>query len=147
MNLFVCIDVYVIENSFNEFIEKLKEYEDNHSEDYYYEIRAMDRLNGFNELPIYIRAARIVYLNKTCFNGLYRVNSKGYFNVPSGKKVKVKAYDMENMTNLHMYFMENNIKILSTDFELAVKDAKMETLFILTHLMILLMISNPYILH
>ncbi len=111
-------------NLFDNFINILKEHEKNHSEDYFYIIREMDRKDNYHELPIYIRAARMVYLNKACFNGLYRVNSKGYFNVPSAKKKKVKAFDYDNMINLHNYFINNNIKILSTDFELAVKRAR-----------------------
>ena len=112
------------DNLFNEFINKLSEHEQKHNEEYYYEIRALDRTKEFKDLPIYERAARMVYLNKTCFNGLYRVNSKGFFNVPSAKKNTVKTYDRENMKLLKRYFSYNQINVLNTDFEEAVKEAK-----------------------
>ena len=109
---------------FNLLIMKLQEHENNHSEEYYYNIRALDQLDSFNELPIYERAARMIYLNKSCFNGLYRVNSKGYFNVPSAKKEKVVAYDRDNMNSLRNYFSHNTINTSNCDFEEAVKKAK-----------------------
>ena len=65
-----------------------------HTPDFYYEIRAMDRDPNFNKSPVADRAARTVYLNKTCFNGLYRVNSKGYFNTPIGRTTNGKMPDI-----------------------------------------------------
>uniref|UniRef100_UPI00404868F6 DNA adenine methylase n=1 Tax=Roseivirga sp. TaxID=1964215 RepID=UPI00404868F6 len=50
-------------------------------EEFYYEIRQLNPI----DLELSFRAARLIYLNKTCFNGLYRVNKKGHFNVPYGK--------------------------------------------------------------
>ena len=57
-------------------------------------------------------------------NSIYRVNSKGEFNVPFGKKLKVNTYEGQNIGIIHAYLNFNNIKILSIDFEEAVKDAK-----------------------
>ena len=71
----------------------------------------------------YKRAARTIYLNKACFNGLYRVNSKNEFNVPFGKKEKINTYDGQNLGIIHSYLNFNNVKMLSTDFEECVKDA------------------------
>ena len=96
----------------------------NHSEEYYYQIRKMDQLEEFNKLPLYVRAARMIYLNKACFNGLYRVNSKGYFNVPSGKKKIVHCFDRKTFDNLNLFFKNRKPVITSIDFELAVKNAK-----------------------
>ncbi|BAY62095.1 DNA adenine methylase [Calothrix brevissima NIES-22] len=62
-----------------ELIDLLKEHKLRHSREYYYTVRANP---GNTDLEI---AARLIYLNKTCFNGLYRVNSKGQFNVPIGR--------------------------------------------------------------
>lgn len=63
-----------------ELIALLKTHRKKHSKDYYYRVRAQNP----SEMPPLERAARLIYLNKTCFNGLYRVNSKGQFNVPFG---------------------------------------------------------------
>ena len=112
----------------NELFELLKnellKHEENHSEEYYYKVREMDKLEGFNELSIYVRAARMIYLNKACFNGLYRVNSKGYFNVPSGKKKVVNCFDKKTFDNLNLFFKNRKPVITSVDFEEAVKNAK-----------------------
>ena len=109
---------------FESLKSELKKHEANHSEEYYYQIRSMDKEEGFFTLPIYVRAARMIYLNKSCFNGLYRVNSKGYFNVPSGRKKNVVTFDEENFNSLREYFRNNDITILNGDFEDAVKNAK-----------------------
>lgn len=109
---------------FSELIKELLEHEKNHSEEYYYQIRSKDKEPDFSNLPIYVRAGRMIYLNKACFNGLYRVNSKGLFNVPSGKKTKVTAFDKDNFESLRNYFTSNEITILNGDFADAVKEAR-----------------------
>lgn len=108
---------------FNLMIEEIISHENNHSEEYYYEIREMDRKGNYDSYPEYVKAARLIYLNKACFNGLYRVNSKGYFNVPSGKKKTVKAYDKELFDSLHMFLSNSNIVLLQGDFEKTVETA------------------------
>lgn len=83
---FELINTYnTVKNNPYELIEILKEFQNKHSHDFYYEIRAMDREGSFTSLPDAMRSARFIYLNKTCFNGLYRVNSKGFYNVPMGR--------------------------------------------------------------
>lgn len=66
----------------HQLIEALKLHKEAHSKDYYYEVRAR-RLGP--DSSVVDRAARLIYLNKTCYNGLYRVNRHGQFNVPIGR--------------------------------------------------------------
>ena len=122
MNVYNCIKD---ERKFNLMCKELNKNETNHSEEYYYEIRSLDKdKKKFNKLADYKRAARTIYLNKACFNGLYRVNSKNEFNVPFGKKLKINTYDGINLGIVYSFLNLNDIKILSTDFETAIKDAK-----------------------
>ena len=122
MNVYDCIKD---ENKFVKMCRELNHYETNHSEEFYYEIRNKDRdKTKFNKIVDYKRAARTIYLNKSCFNGLYRVNSKNEFNVPFNKKTKVNTYDSQNLGIIHSYLNFNNIKTLCIDFEESVKDAK-----------------------
>lgn len=74
VNVYCCVRDRV-----EELIALLAQHQKNHSQDYYYRMRS--RVAG---MPVEM-AARLIYLNKTCFNGLYRENSKGEFNVPMGK--------------------------------------------------------------
>lgn len=110
--------------SFELLIDEVIKHQNNHSEEYYYQIREVDRSKRYEFLPDYVKAARMIYLNKSCFNGLYRVNSKGYFNVPSGKYEKVNAYDEKLYLNIFSYFSSNKITILNEDFEKVVSSAK-----------------------
>ena len=122
MNVFNCIKD---ETKFTKMCNELNHHETNHSEDYYYEMRNKDRDKAkFKRMADYKRAARTIYLNKDCFNGLYRVNSKNEFNVPFGKKIKVNTYEGQNLGIIHSYLNFNDITILNTDFEEAVKTAK-----------------------
>lgn len=122
------INVYKVlcdEVKFNKMIKLLNKHEAKHSEEYYYEIRNKDRnKRSFKKLAEHTRAARTIYLNKACFNGLYRVNSKGEFNVPFGKKDKVNTYEGSNLNLLNYYLSSNNFQILNGDFEKAVETAQ-----------------------
>lgn len=104
-------------------LEELDKHEKCHSEEYYYQVREWDRDPRFELEPLWKRAARAIYLNKSCFNGLYRVNAKGYFNVPSAKKEHVVTYSKANMEEIHEYFKDDNVTILSGDFVEAIRNA------------------------
>lgn len=71
----------VLTEQCEELIERMRSHRKRHGQEYYYKVRSKDhrRMKPVN------RAARLLYLNRTCFNGLYRVNSKGQFNVPMGR--------------------------------------------------------------
>lgn len=87
----------IIKDYPNELIEKLKDFKAKHNKEFYYKIRELDRNEDYTNLDNIIKAARFIYLNRTCFNGLYRVNKKGYFNVPMGKYKDPKIIDEENI--------------------------------------------------
>lgn len=112
------------ESAFQMMLSLVDEYQKNHSKENYYNIRSLDRNANFSEYEDYRKGARMLYLNKTCFNGLFRVNSKGFFNVPWNGNEHPKCYDATNITNVHNFMKQRNHIILNEDFEEAVKSAK-----------------------
>jgi DNA adenine methylase len=114
----------VIKGNVDELIILLKNYQKKNVEEYYYEIRNIDRdLIKFNSLTNIEKASRLIYLNKTCYNGLYRVNSKGFFNVPYGKYINPLIFDEIVLRQISNYFNTNEINIKNIDFEQAVSTA------------------------
>ncbi|BAU04188.1 DNA methyltransferase [Fischerella major NIES-592] len=112
----------VVKDSVDELIDDLKCHKNN--EDYYYAIRDWDREESFqNRTPVQ-RASRIIFLNKTCYNGLFRVNSQGQFNVPFGKYKNPNILDADVLKAVSKYLNHNQIQILNLDFQDALKDAK-----------------------
>jgi len=92
INLELVITYNVVKKAPEKLIKALKVHQANHSEDYYYKIREKNDLQD----PIAL-AARMLYLNKTCYNGLYRVNKKGEFNVPMGSYKNPEVVQEENL--------------------------------------------------
>ena len=77
-----------------ELIVELKRFQNSHNPEFYYHIRNLDRTDALSKMSDVVKAARTIYLNKTCFNGLYRVNSKGQFNSPIGRTSSGKTPDI-----------------------------------------------------
>ncbi|QBO37088.1 DNA adenine methylase [Periweissella cryptocerci] len=103
-----------------------QEYEQ--AKEHYLEVRALDRSADWEELSIdnesnVERAARILYMLRVDFNGLYRVNSKNQFNVPYGRYKNPKIVDTDNIMAVSAYLNNNNVEILNGDFGDAVSKA------------------------
>jgi DNA adenine methylase len=103
----------IIKNNPQELIKLLNEYEKKHSQDFY-ETLKKQKPKDLSNLKI---VARFIYLNKTGYNGLYRVNSQGEFNVPFGKREKVKLFDKENILAISEYLNKDDCQILSQDYQ------------------------------
>ena len=108
----------VIRDNVEELIDSLK----NHVNDegYYYRVRA---LNPSTLTPVE-RASRFIYLNKTCYNGLYRENSRGEFNVPFGKYKNPKICDEENLRVVSEFLRSADVQILYQDYKETCKLAR-----------------------
>jgi DNA adenine methylase len=85
----------VIQNNVEPLIQDLRKHR--YEEEYYYLTRRIDRLPEYSSWTSIERASRFIFLNKTCYNGLYRVNSKGQYNVPFGRYTNPKIVDAENL--------------------------------------------------
>ena len=113
-----------IKNNPAELINLLIKHKENNSKDYYLELRSADRDGRISRMTGVERAARILYMLRVDFNGLYRVNSKNQFNVPYGRYKNPKIVDVDLLYQISEYLNENDIEILQTDFAEAIKDAQ-----------------------
>lgn len=109
---------------YEKMIQKIDEYVLSHSEENYYKVRDIDRKPEFKQFKLFEKAARTIYINKTCFNGLYRVNAKGYFNVPFNGNLNPNCYEKENIDSVHEFMKKTKPVILMKDFEKAVATAQ-----------------------
>lgn len=100
----------VIQSGVSELIEALARHRENHGKTYYYHVRAL-KVESLSPIE---RAARFIYLNKTCFNGLYRVNKAGQFNVPMGSYVNPRIFDPDELLNAN--FALQNVSPAVADF-------------------------------
>lgn len=105
----------VIRHHLEELILYLRKHQElyyKNPEDYYYSLRSTVYKNSIE------KAARFITLNKTCFNGLYRVNRKGEFNVPMGKFKKLPTIcDEKNLRNLNSFLNKVNPEINCQDYK------------------------------
>jgi DNA adenine methylase len=87
-------------------------------EKYYYKVREQDPTDEVE------KTARLIFLDKTCYNGLYRVNKEGKFNVPFGRYKDPKVAGKENLRIVSQVLNWTNAKILPKDYQEATKDAR-----------------------
>lgn len=118
------VNVYkAVKQNVDKLIEMLLKYEDEHlkkddggRKEYYYQQRDLfnTEIQKSDESNTLLRAALFIYLNKTCFNGLYRVNRKGLYNVPMGAYKNPKICDIENLKRTSELLQ--NVTILTGDY-------------------------------
>ncbi|NCB20984.1 MAG: DNA adenine methylase [Clostridia bacterium] len=118
MNAELVITYNVIKNDVENLIKKLNHHKSKNNKEYFLKIRAKD-VNKLTSLDV---AARFIYLNRTCFNGLFRVNSSGGFNVPYGKNKNPMICDEENLRKVSKSL--RGIRIIHEDYKKVLDRAK-----------------------
>lgn len=101
----------VVRDKPSELIEVLLNHRKRHSKQYYYEVRDLES----ERLDSVSRAARMIYLNKTCFNGLYRVNSKGEFNVPFGDYKNPSIFNRNTLYRASQMLQDAALRVMTFD--------------------------------
>ena len=86
------------------------------TEKFFYRIREWDRSASYTRRSALEKAVRILYLNRTCYNGLFRKNSHDQINTPFGHYAKMN-FDIENIMECSQYLHDNNVQIFNMDFE------------------------------
>jgi DNA adenine methylase len=105
----------VVRDHLKELIDELARHQAHGTEsEYYYYIRNLDREPDFMRQPAPARAARTIFLNKTGYNGLYRVNQKGYFNVPFGRYTHPTVLDRAVLKAAHQALQR--VDLMCCDF-------------------------------
>ena len=110
-----------IRDKLGKLIESLENHSKNYHKDsseYYYEVRKQEPKQQIEKV------SRLIFLNRTCFNGLYRVNKKGQFNVPLGRYTNPNIINKENLTAVSKILHSEKIKISCRGFEAVLGDAK-----------------------
>jgi len=120
------INLYeVVKSQPDALIQELKDKKYVNEAEAFNEIRALDRSTDvFNSLSKVQRAARTIYLNRTCFNGLYRVNSNNQFNAPFGRYAKPRILDEPNILASSALFNDKNVSIKNSSFNDALNAVK-----------------------
>jgi DNA adenine methylase len=108
----------VVRDDVYNLIESLKQHKN--EEEYFYSIRAQKP----TEMTPVQRASRFIFMNKTCFNGLYRENSKGQFNTPFGRYKNPNIADVDTLQAVSVYLKQSNISILHQDYKATAMMAK-----------------------
>ncbi len=115
------INLYqVVRDNVDELITDLQKHDI--SKEYFMEIRNIDRTEEYKNWSNIQKASRFIYLNRTCFNGMYRVNSKGEFNVPFGHYKNPRILDENNLINCSNLLQRTEIK--HADFSEILKKVK-----------------------
>ena len=112
----------VVKNNVIELIELLKRHQREYNKnplEYYYKLR--DEIKPVTEID---RTARFIALNKTCFNGLYRVNRNGIFNVPMGRYKNPLICDASNLENISKALRYSKAAIKVSDYKNALVEAE-----------------------
>jgi DNA adenine methylase len=118
LNSDLVLSYVTIRDNVKELVLSLEHHAENYAKNqsaYYYKIR---ETNPKNEID---KVSRLIFLNKTCFNGLYRVNSKGKFNVPVGRYVNPNIVNKENLFEVSKVLQSKDVSIKCQDFEDALK--------------------------
>jgi DNA adenine methylase len=109
------INVYeTIKNNLPELLIDLKKHQNN--AEYFYQIRSLDRTEEFEKLTPVERASRVIFLNKTCFNGLYRVNNAGEFNAPFGRYKNPNIVNEPTLKAVNKYLNSNSVVFRNGDY-------------------------------
>lgn len=112
----------VIRDAIDELINELTQHQN--AKEYFYALREVDRQPAYQTWSPIQKAARLIFLNKTCFNGLFRVNSRGQFNVPFGDYKNPNIVNEGVLRAVNHYFNTSQIQFLHGDFADAVDQAE-----------------------
>ena len=121
LNSDLVLSYTTIRDRVESLINSLKNHEKNYRQDskaYYYSIRESNPRSQIE------KTSRLIFLNRTCFNGLYRVNSKGKFNVPLGKYTNPNIVNEDNLRSVSHILQSSRTDIRCRDFEAVLGDAK-----------------------
>lgn len=121
------INIYqVIRDNADALVNDLKKHENNR--EYFYDLREKDRdKDSYSRLSPVERASRIIYLNKTCYNGLFRVNRAGEFNTPYGNYKNPNIVNEFVLRAVSEYFNRAKIRFTCMDFEEVLKNIKKDS--------------------
>lgn len=116
----------VIRDSVDELIQRLEQFEN--TSEMFYSVRDWDRdLEKYEALSDVERAARVIYLNKTCYNGLYRVNNAGEFNAPFGNYKNPNIVNAPVLRAVNAYFNAAEITFSTVDYAELLKNVRRGT--------------------